>query len=56
MLDLPPGKPSNRQRSAWPCDPIAPVDDASLLANIQADVAASPFSGEGHHKVWARLH
>jgi transposase InsO family protein len=27
-----------------------------VLAAIQADLAASPFSGEGHRKVWARLH
>jgi putative transposase len=30
--------------------------DADLLAKIRADLAASPFSGEGHRKVWARLH
>ncbi|MCW2239573.1 DDE-type integrase/transposase/recombinase [Azospirillum canadense] len=26
-----------------------------MLAAIQADLAASPFQGEGHRKVWARL-
>jgi putative transposase len=26
-----------------------------LLLHIRADLAASPFSGEGHRKVWARL-
>jgi transposase InsO family protein len=31
------------------------VDDQQLLAHIQADLAASPFVGEGHRKVWARL-
>jgi transposase InsO family protein len=36
--------------------PKPPVDDTSLLAAIRADLAASPFSGEGHRKVWARLH
>jgi putative transposase len=36
--------------------PRPPVDDANLLAAIRADLAASPFSGEGHRKVWARLH
>ncbi len=41
---------------AKPRGPKPPVDDASLLAAIQADLAASPFSGEGHRKVWARLH
>jgi transposase InsO family protein len=35
--------------------PVPPVDDASLLAAIQADLAQSPFQGEGHRKVWARL-
>jgi putative transposase len=34
---------------AKPRGPRPPVDDESLLA-------ASPFSGEGHRKVWARLH
>ena len=41
---------------ARPRGPRPPVDDASLLAAIRADLAASPFSGEGHRKVWARLH
>ena len=40
---------------AKPRGPRPPVDDASLLAAIQADLAASPFTGEGHRKVWARL-
>jgi transposase InsO family protein len=35
--------------------PVPPVDEASLLAAIQADLAQSPFQGEGHRKVWARL-
>jgi hypothetical protein len=35
--------------------PVPPVEDASRLAAIQADLAASPFQGEGHRKVWARL-
>ena len=29
--------------------------DAGLLAAIRADLARSPWSGEGHRKVWARL-
>jgi putative transposase len=41
--------------SARPRGPKPPVDDADLLAAIQADLAASPFHGEGHRKVWARL-
>lgn len=31
------------------------LSDERLLAAIQADLAASPFVGEGHRKVWARL-
>ena len=29
--------------------------DAALLEQIQTVLAASPFLGEGHRKVWARL-
>ena len=35
--------------------PKPKVSDADLLAFIRADLAASPFTGEGHRKVWARL-
>jgi putative transposase len=35
--------------------PAPRVDEASLFAAIQADLAQSPFQGEGHRKVWARL-
>ncbi len=31
------------------------VADIDLLAAIRADLEASPFIGEGHRKVWARL-
>lgn len=31
------------------------VDDATLLAHIQTVIAESPFRGEGHRKIWARL-
>lgn len=31
------------------------VDDATLLAHIRAVIAESPFHGEGHRKIWARL-
>jgi putative transposase len=31
------------------------MSDAALLAAIRAGLAASPFHGEGHRKVWARL-
>jgi putative transposase len=35
--------------------PKPSVADADLLAAIRADLARSPWSGEGHRKVWARL-
>ena len=35
--------------------PAGPMSDAALLAAIRAVLAASPFHGEGHRKVWARL-
>jgi len=31
------------------------MPDAALLAAVRAVLAASPFHGEGHRKVWARL-
>ena len=34
---------------------MPPVAEDSLLVAIRADLAASPFRGEGHRKVWARL-
>ena len=35
--------------------PKPAVTDADLLATIRADLARSPWTGEGHRKVWARL-
>jgi putative transposase len=35
--------------------PLGPMADAALLEAIRAVLAASPFHGEGHRKVWARL-
>ena len=35
--------------------PKTGLSDAELLELIRADLAASPFQGEGHRKVWARL-
>jgi putative transposase len=35
--------------------PKTTLTDDELLALIRADLAASPFQGEGHRKVWARL-
>src|SRR3954452_9928703 len=35
--------------------PVGPMADAALVEAIQAVLTASPFHGEGHRKVWARL-
>src|SRR5919199_947442 len=35
--------------------PIGPMPDADLVAAIHAVLAARPFHGEGHRKIWARL-
>ena len=35
--------------------PVGPMPDADLVGAIRAVLAASPFHGEGHRKVWARL-
>ena len=46
--DSPPRLPARR-------GPEPAISDADLLAAIQADLARSPWTGEGHRKVWARL-
>lgn len=35
--------------------PKTTVSDEDLLGHIKTDLALSPFAGEGHRKVWARL-
>jgi putative transposase len=35
--------------------PVGPMPDAALVAVIRGVLADSPFHGEGHRKVWARL-
>ena len=35
--------------------PVGPMPDPALLEAIRAVLTASPFHGEGHRKVWARL-
>jgi putative transposase len=47
---LPPRVEPPRRRG-----PTGPMPDAALLEAIRAVLAASPFHGEGHRKVWARL-
>jgi putative transposase len=50
-----------RRRAAAPTapprrpGPVGPMPDADLVAAIRVVLAASPFHGEGHRKVWARL-
>jgi putative transposase len=38
-----------------PRGPTGPMPDVALLEAIRAVLADSPFHGEGHRKVWARL-
>jgi hypothetical protein len=35
--------------------PRPTISDEALLELIRADLESSPFTGEGHRKVWARL-
>ena len=35
--------------------PLGPMPDEGLVEEIRALLAASPFHGEGHRKLWARL-
>lgn len=35
--------------------PMGPMPDTELVEAIRAVLVASPFHGEGHRKVWARL-
>lgn len=52
---------AQEQRAALPEQPSAKrgpkpaLSDEQLMDLIKADLEASPFSGEGHRKVWARL-
>jgi hypothetical protein len=48
------GGPANAPRPPRRRGPQGACSDAELLLNIQAAIAASPFSGEGYRKVWAR--
>lgn len=48
------GAPGQRPRKERP-GPVPPLSDDALLGHIRQDLAASPFQGEGHRKVWARL-
>ena len=45
----PPDKPARRR------GPMGPMSDDALTTEIRTVLNASPFHGEGHRKVWARL-
>ena len=50
-----------RRRAPAPTDPpgrrgpSGPMPDAALVEAIRVVLCGSPFHGEGHRKVWARL-
>lgn len=51
---------ARKERAAHPKElhrrgPKPLISDEALLDAIRADLEASPFTGEGHRKVWARL-
>ena len=46
-----PAGPEPRRRPG----PVGPIPDTGLLERIRGVLSASPFHGEGHRKVWARL-
>lgn len=46
---------SSLARTTHKRGPKTEQSDGELLAAIRADLAISPFLGEGHRKVWARL-
>jgi putative transposase len=49
------GKASETVIGASQRGPAPAVSDGKLLAAIRHDLERSPFTGEGHRKVWARL-
>ena len=53
--ELTKGRGSVRETPAVRRGPKPEVSDEKLLALIREDLATSPFQGEGHRKVWARL-
>jgi putative transposase len=48
---LSPSRPAPLRRPG----PVGPMADARLLDAIRAVLSGSPFHGEGHRKLWARL-
>ena len=49
------GEAANMGRPPKRRGPQGACNDAELLGHIEEVIAASPFSGEGYRKVWARL-
>src|SRR3954454_20097170 len=45
----------SRPEPPRPPGPVGPMPDAALVEAIGAAQTVSPFHGEGHRKVWARL-
>ena len=50
-----PGNAANEARAPRRRGPEGACSDSALLEHIQAIIEASPFSGEGYRKIWARL-
>jgi putative transposase len=48
-------RPSASPTAAQRRGPLGAMSDAALTTAIRGVLAASPFHGEGHRKVWARL-
>ena len=46
--------PARHEPSRRP-GPVGPMPDAALLEATRATLTGSPFHGEGHCKIWARL-
>ena len=46
---------SDQRRRGRRPGPVGPMPDEALVAAIRKVLAARPFHGEGHRKVWARL-
>ncbi len=49
------GNAANEARPPRRRGPEGACSDSALLEHIQAIIEASPFSGEGYRKIWARL-
>lgn len=50
-----PDNAANAARAPRRRGPEGACSDSELLGHIEAVIEASPFSGEGYRKIWARL-